>query len=168
MKDIAALWISMSACIPTYMLASGLITGGMSWWQAVLTIFLGNVIVLIPMVLNAQGQDSGTGGWAYAGNTQDGDTAHPNDFIGWNFIANTNDPMDDNGHGTHVAGIIGARGGNGIGVAGVNWNVSLIPVRVLNNLSVGTCADLADGLAYAARALRRNPARWKMFSTPIV
>src|SRR5688500_1167515 len=53
MKDIAVLWISMSACIPTYMLASGLIDQGMNWWQAVITIFLGNVIVLIPMVLNA-------------------------------------------------------------------------------------------------------------------
>src|SRR5215470_7529166 len=53
MKDIAVLWISMSACIPTYMLAAGLINGGMNWWQAVLTIFLGNLIVLVPMVLNA-------------------------------------------------------------------------------------------------------------------
>src|SRR5437899_7031343 len=53
MLSFAALWISMSACIPTYMLASGLISGGMNWWQAILTIFLGNVIVLIPMVLNA-------------------------------------------------------------------------------------------------------------------
>jgi NCS1 family nucleobase:cation symporter-1 len=53
MKDIAALWISMSACIPTYMLASSLIAGGMNWWQAVLTIFLGNTIVLMPMLLNA-------------------------------------------------------------------------------------------------------------------
>src|SRR4051812_41202408 len=52
MKDIAVLWISMSACIPTYMLASSLIDEGMSWWQSVLTIFLGNVIVLVPMVLN--------------------------------------------------------------------------------------------------------------------
>ncbi len=52
-KDIAALWISMSACVPTYMLASSLIAEGMNWWQAVLTIFLGNTIVLIPMVLNA-------------------------------------------------------------------------------------------------------------------
>src|SRR5579863_4063262 len=51
--SFAALWISMSACIPTYMLASSLITGGMNWWQAILTIFLANVIVLIPMVLNA-------------------------------------------------------------------------------------------------------------------
>jgi NCS1 family nucleobase:cation symporter-1 len=53
LKDIAALWISMSACIPTYMLASSLIAEGMNWWQAVLTIFLGNCIVLLPMVLNA-------------------------------------------------------------------------------------------------------------------
>jgi NCS1 family nucleobase:cation symporter-1 len=52
-RDIAALWISMSACIPTYMLASSLIAMGMNWWQAVLTIFLGNTIVLIPMILNA-------------------------------------------------------------------------------------------------------------------
>ena len=53
MLSFAALWISMSACIPTYMLASGLIGGGMNWWQAILTIFLGNLIVLIPMILNA-------------------------------------------------------------------------------------------------------------------
>src|SRR4051812_21697974 len=52
-KDIAALWISMSACVPTYMLASSLIAEGMSWWQAVLTITLGNAIVLAPMILNA-------------------------------------------------------------------------------------------------------------------
>ena len=51
--SIAALWISMSACIPTYQLASSLVSGGMNWWQAVLTIFLGNLIVLVPMVLNA-------------------------------------------------------------------------------------------------------------------
>jgi nucleobase:cation symporter-1, NCS1 family len=52
-RDIAALWVSMSACIPTYMLASSLIAEGMSWWQAVLTITLGNTIVLVPMILNA-------------------------------------------------------------------------------------------------------------------
>ena len=51
--NIAALWIGMSVCIPTYMLASGLISGGMNWWQALMTISLGNLIVLVPMVLNA-------------------------------------------------------------------------------------------------------------------
>lgn len=52
MWNYAALWISMSLCIPTYMLASSLIEGGMNWWQAILTVFLGNTIVLIPMCLN--------------------------------------------------------------------------------------------------------------------
>lgn len=50
--NYAALWISMSLCIPTYMLASSLIEGGMNWWQSILTIFLGNTVVLIPMILN--------------------------------------------------------------------------------------------------------------------
>src|SRR5882757_242332 len=52
--NYAALWISMSLCIPTYMLASSLIGGGMNWWQAILTIFLGNTIVLVPMILNGR------------------------------------------------------------------------------------------------------------------
>ncbi len=51
--NYASLWVAMCVCIPTYMLASGLIAGGMSWLQAVLTILLGNLIVLIPMLLNA-------------------------------------------------------------------------------------------------------------------
>jgi nucleobase:cation symporter-1, NCS1 family len=51
--NYAALWVAMSVNIPTYMLASGMIAGGMNWKQAIFTVFLGNVIVLIPMLLNA-------------------------------------------------------------------------------------------------------------------
>lgn len=50
---IAALWVGMAVCIPTYQLASGMIAQGMTWWQANLTVALGNIIVLIPMILNA-------------------------------------------------------------------------------------------------------------------
>ncbi len=50
---IAAIWVGMAVCIPTYMLASSLISQGMNWWQALVTILLGNLIVLIPMILNA-------------------------------------------------------------------------------------------------------------------
>ena len=50
--NYAALWISMSLCIPTYMLASSLIEGGMNWWESILTIFIANTIVLVPMILN--------------------------------------------------------------------------------------------------------------------
>src|SRR4026208_1948222 len=51
--NYAALWISMAHCIPTYMLAAGLMTAGMNWWQALVTILLGNTIVLIPILLNS-------------------------------------------------------------------------------------------------------------------
>ena len=51
--NYASLWVGMSVCIPTYMLASGLIAGGMNWWQAIGTILLGNLVVLVPMLLNA-------------------------------------------------------------------------------------------------------------------
>ncbi|HZD62329.1 MAG TPA: cytosine permease, partial [Xanthobacteraceae bacterium] len=51
--NYAALWISMAHCIPTYMIASGLIASGMNWWQALLTVALGNTIVLIPILLNS-------------------------------------------------------------------------------------------------------------------
>lgn len=51
--NYAALWISMAHCIPTYMLASGLIGSGMNWWQAIFTILLGNTIVLVPILLNS-------------------------------------------------------------------------------------------------------------------
>src|SRR5689334_1824743 len=51
--NYASLWVAMSVCIPTYMLASGLIADGMSWGQAISTILLGNLIVLVPMLLNA-------------------------------------------------------------------------------------------------------------------
>ena len=75
------------------------------------------------------------------------------DVRGWDFAGDgttpDNDPMDIEGHGTHVAGTIGARGNNGLGVAGVNWNVKLLPVRVLGPEG-GTNADVTAGFAYAA------------------
>src|ERR1041385_4647624 len=51
--NYAALWISMAHCIPTYMLSSGLIAAGMNWWQALITILIGNTIVLVPILLNS-------------------------------------------------------------------------------------------------------------------
>ena len=50
---VASLWVGMSVCIPTYMLAASMIGAGMTWWQSLLAIFLGNAIVLVPMVINA-------------------------------------------------------------------------------------------------------------------
>lgn len=53
--NIAALWVAMAVCIPTYTLAASMIQAGMAWWQAVLTVMLGNLIVLVPMILNGHG-----------------------------------------------------------------------------------------------------------------
>jgi subtilisin family serine protease len=68
---------------------------------------------------------------------------------GWDFIGNDNDPRDLNGHGTHVAGTIGAKGNNAGGVSGVNWNVSLMPVRVLDANGSGTTASVTNGYVWA-------------------
>jgi subtilisin family serine protease len=91
-----------------------------------------------------------------AGNGIDDDrNGYVDDRRGWDAIANDNDPVDENGHGTHVAGIIGARGNNDTAgggtkdVAGVAWKVRLMPVRVLDEVGIGTIAGLLDGIDYA-------------------
>jgi subtilisin family serine protease len=72
------------------------------------------------------------------------------DFHGWNFAGvSTNDPMDDNEHGTHVSGTIGAKGNDGLGVAGINWNTSILPVKFLTAGGSGTLADAVKAIQYA-------------------
>jgi subtilisin family serine protease len=56
--------------------------------------------------------------------------------------------MDDNGHGTHCAGIIGAEGGNGLGIAGVNWNVKIMPLRFMDENGSGTTKDAIEAINY--------------------
>lgn len=73
----------------------------------------------------------------------------PNMVSGWDFVDNDSDPWDEEGHGTHVAGTIGARGNDGVGVVGVNWDVSIMPVRVLDANGSGTSADILSGMQYA-------------------
>ncbi len=107
--------------------------------------------ILAPMVLDAQGNDTGMGGWAYPGNTQDGDTAHPNDFVGWNFVADNNRPLDDYSHGSHTAGILGAVGNNNLGVTGVLWKAQIASLKFLDNTGNGTDADSILAINYAVR-----------------
>jgi len=70
------------------------------------------------------------------------------DVHGYNAIENTGDPMDDNGHGTHCAGIVGAEGGNEIGISGVNWKVRIMPLKFMNASGFGTSKDAIEAINY--------------------
>jgi subtilisin family serine protease len=72
-----------------------------------------------------------------------------NTVAGHDFVTGDNDPADGNGHGTHVSGTIGAVGNNGVGVTGVNWRVSLMPLRVLDATGSGNVAATTAAISYA-------------------
>ncbi|MBD3867002.1 MAG: S8 family serine peptidase [Acidobacteria bacterium] len=71
------------------------------------------------------------------------------DIHGWDFINNDSDPFDDNGHGTHCSGTIGGVGDNGIGVAGVNWDVSIMGLKFLSAGGSGSTDDAVSAIDYA-------------------
>ncbi len=81
------------------------------------------------------------------------DLTHPdlvsNITSGYDFANNDADPSDDEGHGTHVAGIVAAAGNNGQGVAGVAWNTQIMPVKVLGSDGSGYSSDIAQGMTWA-------------------
>ncbi|MDQ6785673.1 MAG: S8 family serine peptidase [Acidobacteriota bacterium] len=64
------------------------------------------------------------------------------DYYGWDFFYNDADPMDENGHGTHTSGTIGAAGNNSLGVAGVNWNVRIMAIKIYNASGNGTTSAM--------------------------
>ncbi len=74
----------------------------------------------------------------------------PNMVQGYNFVANNTNPYDDNGHGSHVSGIAAAAGNNGYGVAGVDWNAKVMPLKVLDAQGSGYDSDVARAIRYAA------------------
>lgn len=85
-------------------------------------------------------------------NVDDDGNGYIDDIRGWDFSNNDNDPYDDYGHGTHCAGTIGAIGNNGIGVAGVNWNVKIIPLKFLDSSGLflgGLASDSIKAIEYS-------------------
>jgi len=79
----------------------------------------------------------------------DDDNGFVDDVLGWDFFNGDNDPWDDHGHGTHVAGTVGAVGDNGTGVTGVNWKVSLVAIKLLNSEGGGNTAAAVASIEYA-------------------
>ncbi|MDQ3235140.1 MAG: S8 family serine peptidase, partial [Pseudobdellovibrionaceae bacterium] len=93
--------------------------------------------------VDSTGQDRSTNG------RDDDDNGYVDDWHGWDFFNNDNNPMDDNSHGTHVAGTIGGRGNNSRGVVGVNWQVSMVPIKVFSGTGESSADVLIKGIDYA-------------------
>ncbi|MDQ4081339.1 MAG: S8 family serine peptidase [Actinomycetota bacterium] len=85
-----------------------------------------------------------------ANGVDDDGNGYVDDWRGWDFLNDDNDPADDNGHGTHVAGTIGASGDDGVGVVGVNWSVTLLALKFLGAEGTGSAADAVRALLYAS------------------
>jgi subtilisin family serine protease len=90
-----------------------------------------------------------TGGGKETNGVDDDGNGRVDDWRGWDFQGNDNDPRDQRGHGTHVAGTIGAVGNNAYGVAGVNWNVKLMNLKVFGATGGAFFSDMAAAAAYA-------------------
>ncbi|MCB0421037.1 MAG: S8 family serine peptidase [Bdellovibrionales bacterium] len=82
-------------------------------------------------------------------NVDDDGNGYVDDIYGWDFANDDNDPTDDNQHGTHIAGIIGAQGNNRLGIAGINWKVRIMAVKWLDSGLRGSTEDAAKSLHYA-------------------
>lgn len=91
-----------------------------------------------------------TGEVAGDGIDNDGDT-YIDDIHGWNFVSNTARPADDNGHGTHISGVIAAATDNSLATAGIASNVTIMPLKVLDQAGLGSTATLTAAITYATQ-----------------
>lgn len=73
------------------------------------------------------------------------------DIYGWNFVKNNNDPIDDQGHGSHCAGTIGATGDDGVGIVGVNWHTRMMALKFLDSKGAGNLANAIKAIDYAIK-----------------
>ena len=116
----------------------------------------GTIVAVIDTGIDYNHPDLAANVWTnhgeIAGNGRDDDgNGYIDDIHGYNFVANNGNPMDDNGHGTHVSGTIAGVGDNGIGVAGVNWHGKLMALKFLDSTGSGYLADAVAALDYAVR-----------------
>lgn len=94
--------------------------------------------------------DTGVAYETYSSYVQAPDLANTNFTSGWDFVNSDDHPNDDNRHGTHVCGTIAQSTHNTIGVAGIAFNTTIMPIKTLNSAGGGTHAQMADGFHYAA------------------
>lgn len=115
------------------------------------------VVAVIDSGVDASHPDLAENLWTNPGEipnngVDDDQNGYVDDVHGWDFVNDDNDPFDDHSHGTHVAGTIGAIGNNGIGVTGVAWRVSILPLKFLASSGSGTTADAVLAVEYATAA----------------
>jgi thermitase len=84
----------------------------------------------------------------------DDELGEVDDFHGFSAVDDVRDPMDDNGHGTHCAGIVGAEGDNGLGIAGVNWQVEIMPLKFIGKGGTGMTKDAIEAINYVIQRKR--------------
>lgn len=103
-----------------------------------------------PDIAASMWMNGGESGALCSNGVDDDGNGYIDDCRGWNFVWNHSNPIDDHGHGTHVAGTIAAVGNNGLGIVGVAPRVLIMPVKGLNAYGSGSSEDLANGILYAA------------------
>ncbi len=115
----------------------------------------GPVIAVIDTGVDYNHPDLAGNIWTNPNEVADGTDTDGNgvvdDIHGYNAINKSGDPMDDNSHGTHVSGTIGAKGNDGTGVVGVNWNAQIMASKFLDGSGSGTLANAIDAIMYASR-----------------
>lgn len=115
----------------------------------------GNLLVaVIDTGVNYNHEDLAANMWVNPGEIPgDGidndNNGYVDDIHGYDFTNNDGDPMDDHRHGTHVAGTIGAVGNNGIGIAGVNWDLEIMAIKFLDASGNGSTSDAIEAIGYA-------------------
>lgn len=119
------------------------------------TITGGSVVVaVIDSGVNYNHEDLASNMWVNEGEipdngVDDDGNGYIDDYLGWDFVNEDNDPMDDNDHGTHCSGTIGATGNNGKGVVGVNWTVKIMPLKFINQCGSGSISDAIEAILYS-------------------
>jgi len=119
------------------------------------------VVAVIDTGIHYTHEDLGPNMWRnpgeIAGNGIDDDNnGYVDDVFGVDLANNDSDPADDFNHGTHVAGTIGAKGNNGVGVAGVNWNVSIMAIKLHDGVGNATAADAIEAFQYVTMMKNRG------------